>query len=254
MARWSPSRALCYRTVFLDINELMRDVFDVALREGTQTNVLSIGGGAGAELAAAASAVRGCLPKQDPRFEHPPPTTSKLHLTAVDVAEWAPAYEPLLKNILKTYIPEKNAGIFSSDFVQADILSTDLAALVRPQTKLITLCFTTNELYTQSRGDTTKLLLSLGALVEKGCLLLVLESAGSYSTVQIGGKTFSMGMLLDHTLTGDDGEWEIIVAEEAKWYRLPQPQMINGQVIGTGLKYPLTLENMRYFVRVFRKK
>ncbi|KAF8535712.1 hypothetical protein BDD12DRAFT_854315 [Trichophaea hybrida] len=132
----------------------------------------------------------------------------------------------LYTGIKESYLPN---GIFSADFVQADVLDVDLAALIPSGTRLVSLLFTTNELYTQSRAGTTKMLLGL-------------RSAGSYSMVKVGEKTFSMGLLLDHTLV-----------HEARWYRLPQAQMVNGQTVGTGLRYPLTLENMRYFVRVFRR-
>jgi len=249
IVRWSPSRALCYRSVFLELCEELKEVFDVAQREET-TEIVCFGGGAGAELVAAAAAVKALLPRPDPRADAPPPQeiTGRLHMTGVDIANWGEAFEQLHGGIKESFLP---GDIFSADFVRADVLAADLAELVPRGTRLISMLFTTNELYTQSRAATTKMLLGLAGLVDKGCLLIVLESAGSYSMVKVGEKTFSMGMLLDHTLVGE--EWEKIVEHEARWYRLPQAQTVNGQMVGAGLRYPLGLENMRYFVRVFRR-
>ncbi|KAI5853769.1 hypothetical protein BZA05DRAFT_429730 [Tricharina praecox] len=237
--RWSPSRALCYRSVFLSLCDEITDVFQTADVSGT-SEIVCIGGGAGAELVGAAAATRNLLPRGEV-------AAGKVHVTAIDIAEWNEPFSALTNDICENYIPNTQPGVFSADFYREDILapSVPLENLIPASTRLITLLFTTNELYTQSRAATTKLLLSLAGIVEKGCLLLVLESAGSYSTVQVGEKTFSMGMLLEHTLLGPDGDWEKIEGDDAKWFRLP------GE--GKGLRYPLALENMRYFVRVFRR-
>jgi len=237
--RWSPSRALCYRSVFLNLCGEVTDVFETADTAGT-SEIICIGGGAGAELVGAAAATRNLLPRGEA-------ATGKIHVTAIDVAEWGEPFDALAADICENYIPSTQPGVFSADFCREDILapSVPLEDLIPPSTRLITLLFTTNELYSQSRTATTKLLLSLAGVVEKGCLLLVLESAGSYSTVQVGEKTFLMGILLEHTLLGPDGDWEKIEGDDARWFRLPDE--------GKGLRYPLALENMRYFVRVFRR-
>ncbi|CAZ85944.1 unnamed protein product [Tuber melanosporum] len=166
----------------------------------------------------------------------------ELHVTAIDIADWTSIIDTLRTGLTSspppTFISPSN---YSVTFHHHDILSTPSPppALLPPNTSLITLLFTTNELYTQSRGDTTRFLLSLSALTRVGCLLLVLESAGSYSTIEINGKVFPMAMLLDHTLSEN---WEIVLKDESRWHRLPE-----------GLKYPIDLENMRYFLRVYRR-
>jgi len=197
-----------------------------------------IGGGAGAELVGAGGAVKTLLCNDDSAAAAP-----TLHPTAIDIADWDPSFTALLEGMRNHCLP--NPRVFSAEFRKADILAPESAGLIPKTTRLITLLFTTNELYAQSRTATTRFLLSLAGLVETGCLLLVLESAGSYSTVKVGDKTFSMGLLLEHTLLGIDkkgGDWEKVMGDDSRWYRLPQ-----------GLKYPLSLENMRYFVRVFKR-
>lgn len=103
-----------------------------------------------------------------------------------------------------------------------------------------------------------------------GSILLVIDSPGSYSEAAVGepkkgveAKKYPMSWLMDHALLPKeiskkereemkrnlaDGEemprpdWEKLVCEEARWFRLRE-----------GLQYPISLENMRYQVHVFRK-
>lgn len=275
VVRWSPSRALAYREVFLEICQEVRDVFDLNAKRTEPVEVVCIGGGAGAEAVAIAAVVRSLLRNDtvgegsissnagkeleevistletvsplatDAIASEPTPNPQSLHLTAIDIADWAPILTTLSTTLTTPVSPRHPAfispSIFSVSFHHHDILTPPTIPLILPSTSLITLLFTTNELYTQSRAATTQFLLSLKEQTRSGCLLLVLESAGSYSTIQVNGKTFPMGMLLDHTLLAGD-VWETLVGEDAKWYRLPE-----------GLRYPIELENMRYFVRVYRR-
>ena len=246
VVRWSPSRALCYTEVFTGMCGEVAEVFD--LRKGREgegeersREVVCIGGGAGAEVVAAAAAIRSFLGRngEESREDGEGGEGERgLHVTAIDIADWTSIIDTLRAGLTSSFI---SSSTYSVTFHYHDILSTPSppSIFLPPNTSLITLLFTTNELYTQSRGDTTRFLLSLSALTRVGCLLLVLESAGSYSTVEINGKIFPMGMLLDHTLSG---EWEIVFKDESRWHRLPE-----------GLKYPIDLENMRYFVRVYRR-
>ena len=247
--RWSPARALAYRNVFLELCDEVKEVFQIAGRPGTTTEIVCMGGGAGAELVGTAAALKHLLPRLE---EGQQKTESNLHVTALDIAAWDPCFNKLQDAVLESLIPDSYPNVFAADFHQVDVLSAELPKFIKPETKLITLMFTTNELYTAGKAETTRMLLSLAGMVEKGCLLMVLESAGSYSTIKIGDKTFGMGMLLEYTLLGaggKGGDWNLITGEEARWYRLPK-----GETVGTGLKYPLALEDMRYFVRVFQKR
>ncbi|KAI5793048.1 hypothetical protein EDC01DRAFT_654948 [Geopyxis carbonaria] len=239
VVRWSPSRALCYRSVLLELCPEVRAVVEGSTRgvEGDVTDVVCIGGGAGAELVAVAGAIKALRNREGETA-----VGGKINITAIDIADWMPIVDTLVKEINSSYVPEAH---FGAKFYHADILAEETAANIPRTAKLITMFFTTNELYTQSKVGTTQFLQRLGGMVESGCLLVVLESAGNYSTVKIGDKTFSMGLLLEHTLlgaAGDGGDWTKVVGDDSRWYRLPE-----------GLEYPLALENMRYFVRVFRR-
>lgn len=282
VARWSPSRALCYRHVFLGLCDQLRAVFDLHDHDhdqggdGGAREVVCVGGGAGGEVVAAAAAVRALLAQSGSGSggdkgggdgggggggDHA--GCGRLRITAVDVADWGTQFAQLRHAILGSsehdaaagaaaaaavgsgwFAGNTPAGLFDAEFRQQDVLAADLGALLAGarRTRLVTLLFTTNELYAQSRAATTAMLLALAVHVPRGCLLLVLESAGSYSTVRVGDRLFGAAMLLDHTLLRASGDWELLVADDARWFRLPG-----------GLAYPLALENMRYLVRLFRR-
>lgn len=254
VARWSPSRALCYREVFLRTCPELAAVFDVRCKDGVGAgvrDVVCIGGGAGAEIVAARSAVENFLSQQ----KNGEGSEVKLRVTAVDIADWTAVI-----SALSAATPPCES--FSVTFLRRDVLSpipapTALEDVLSSQnTRLVTILFTTNELYSQSRSATTRFLCSLATTLPVGCLLLVVESAGSYSTVLVNGKEFPMGMLLDYTL--QDG-WEKVAESEAKWWRLPGgttkgKEKEEGEGEGeVKLKYPIGLEDMRYFLRVYRR-
>ncbi|KAI5811397.1 hypothetical protein DFH27DRAFT_620622, partial [Peziza echinospora] len=244
VVRWSPSRALAYRTIFLETCDELRGIFDVEKMGAGRTEVVSIGGGAGAEVVAAAAA------------QKVEPNHSQLHLTSIDIASWTEIITSLATALtvpLTGPNPQPafvNPSTYSSTFHQGDILLESTKSLINKSTKLITMLFTTNELFTQSTTAATLLLSNLGDQVSSGTLLLVVESAGSYSTVKLGEREYPMPWLLDLVLLGqpDSDEfnsvWKKVYAEDAKWFRLPKD---------VALKYPIELENMRYLIRVYRR-
>ncbi|KAI4248614.1 MAG: hypothetical protein L6R42_009232 [Xanthoria sp. 1 TBL-2021] len=85
---------------------------------------------------------------------------------------------------------------FNLTFQQCDILDMSSRQLkdLCQDAKMVTLMFTLNELYSISIAKTTKTLLDLTGCVEKGCLLVVVDSPGSYST-----------LALNHNSTGASG-------------------------------------------------
>ncbi|KAI9777775.1 MAG: hypothetical protein M1839_008570 [Geoglossum umbratile] len=297
--RWSSSRALGYANIFADISEHLPSDFqkvdgaseaeDVvenspdglkvqgemsqspASGDGT-LNVVCLGGGAGAEIVGLAGFLHHLQASTTPGLR---PT--RLKVTAVDVANWSSVVHVLGANVttappLSKYSSEKAKAAntplvcgddFSVTFLQCDLLDADIdrLGLLVKESNLITLMFTLNELYTSSVPQTTKFLLSLGSLVRSGTLLLVVDSPGSYSTIEIGGsgsnkgsaakteKRYPMHWLLDHTLvetSSDDTSgqqhprWKKVLSDSSRWFRLPD-----------GLRYPIELENMRYQIHLY---
>jgi 25S rRNA (uracil2843-N3)-methyltransferase len=237
VVRWSPSRALGYSLLFTSL-QAVKDV----LARNEPTNVLCIGGGAGAEIVALGSiALLG--------------SAGKIHVTAVDVAQWDIVTDKIVKYVADHWYPKLDSGSslegalqamtldnspFSVKFINHDILTLPLHQIKLQDLDFITSMFTTNELFAESKAGTVKFLQSLSAC-KSGALLLIVESAGSYSEIKIGSKTYPVQFLIHHTLTST-GHWTLENSDDSKWYRLPE-----------GLYYPLKLENMRFFFRLYRR-
>ncbi|KAG0326875.1 hypothetical protein BGZ99_008882 [Dissophora globulifera] len=101
---------------------------------------------------------------------------------------------------------------------------------------LITFMFVLNELF-QDKKRTMLLVAKIVAAMPAGAHMLVVDSAGSFSNLKVGERTYMVYMLLDHLK-----DLEIVYQDDATWYRCPP-----------SVTYPLKLENMRHFVRIYRK-
>ena len=262
-SRWSPSRALGYLQVLADVQGYVLHGNEPS-RPGQSNQdaieVVCLGGGAGAEAVALAgwlSAAMELMPG------------AVLQVCFVDIAAWSATVDALHKRCVTAPELSKYASItareankpcvraeaYSCSFQQQDVLDWPEDALrlvVTPETRLVTLLFTLNELYSTSVPKTQRLLSKLTATMAAGALILVVDSPGSYSTLTLNGaeKKYPMQWLLDHTLLGSPqkagveqaAKWEKVVSDESRWFRLPK-----------GLQYPIELENMRYQIHLYRR-
>ena len=252
------------------------------LNEGS--GIVCLGGGSGAELVALAGFLHWIdLGLQTMHVESRKATAFDIQI--LDVANWSNIIRTLHSGVtssppISNYAssaskakntPLTNAGNFRVQFRQIDILSLCPEQLksIFSDTKLVTLMFTLNELYTTSISATTNLLLSMTSVLPPRALLLVVDSPGSYSTVNIGKvatikddvstmskqkeKQYPLHWLLDHTLlesaraeSGNTREgrrlWEKVYSDESKWYRLAEE-----------LAYPIDLEDMRYQIHLYER-
>lgn len=256
-ARWSPSRALGYLRVLVQLSDVA-----IALQACRETNgkVVCLGGGAGAEIAALGGFLK-FTTKANPSDETP----EKLDLVAVDIADWSwvtdqlqrgVATAPVLSKYASAAVQAENApllkpGALNVTFEQLDVLNADLAGLdeLLRGASLVTIMFTLNELYSASLSLTQKFLLNLTTCLTAGALLLVVDSPGSYSTVSLNGteKKYPMQWLLDHTLLAQEAKsgnssWEKLTEDESRWFRLD-----------TRLRYPIELEDMRFQLHLYRR-
>ncbi|KAK1754479.1 hypothetical protein QBC47DRAFT_218597 [Echria macrotheca] len=260
-ARWSPTRALCYASVFGSIQDHLRAICisqPSADSESPSLGVLSIGGGA-AETAALAIFLGSSS-------SSPPPTGS---ITLLDSAPWDAVVSSLHKSLtspppLSKYASEAaraantpviNPDRFAAEFVQGDVLTLttpDLSTAIGHKPALVTLFFTLNELFTSAGiGPTTKFLLNLTSIIPAGSLLLVVDSPGSYAETALGKdskKKYPMQWLLDRILLRDNDEpvaggrrWAKLESHDSLWFRLAD-----------GLEYPIPLENMRYQMHLYQ--
>lgn len=311
--RWSPSRALAYLEIFNGLDEFHRhlqfaqkkvhhalsdkpegvsrniiddvrasqDVLSLSRKEEStqRVKVVSLGGGAGAELVALA----GLLYSLDRFTNGDCPTSADFHhrqlsvdVTLVDIADWSSVIARLHAGLATspaepTYASYEAARTtkivdhewFKVSFAQQDILKMEVSHMgpLFRDCALVTLMFTLNELYSTSMSATTKFLLSVTELMQPGSLLLVVDSPGSYSTINLGKhdkiqntearKEYPMLWLLDHTLlttavgstksTNEKKQWEKLEENQSKWFRMPD------------LNYPIDLENMRYQMHLYRR-
>ncbi|KAK9238075.1 hypothetical protein V1525DRAFT_402357 [Lipomyces kononenkoae] len=260
VVRWSPSRALAYLHVLGDLCPLIPEVLTSPSQKPNNTkDILCIGGGAGGEVLALATLANELHAKN-------------VNILAVDIAHWDDVFEGLRDGIRRGFGWDKKDDEIAKDdndielrFRQMDILDIpcylksnddDKAILTSNgdvpgsshdnidfgSLDIITIMFTTNELFAQSKPRTLTLFQYMSENCKPGTLLLILESAGSYSHIQIGSKTFPVQFLLDHIMVGNVAGWEKVVDDDAVWFR-----------IQNDLKYPLELENMRFFLRLYRR-
>mmetsp|Transcript_29692 Transcript_29692/g.41275 ORF Transcript_29692/g.41275 Transcript_29692/m.41275 type:complete len:148 (-) Transcript_29692:94-537(-) len=137
-------------------------------------------------------------------------------------------------------------------FEQLDVLHpTEKVFKLWKRAHLITFCFVVAELF-KADGDNTLLLFRRlrDQMSKRGAMILVIESAGTFSFVKpkkVGGQKQWIYCILDRLLLERNSEgvstWECVAKSDSEWFRLEK-----------GLDYPLKLNNMRYFYRLYRRK
>ncbi|KAK9494904.1 hypothetical protein V1508DRAFT_402484 [Lipomyces doorenjongii] len=227
--RWSSSRALAYLHVLGDLCPHIPAILTSPSKNpNNKKNILCIGGGAGGEVLALATLANDLRAKN-------------VNILAIDIAQWDNVFMSLRDGIRRGLGWDKDD---ENDDIAKDSIQlhhndrVDFGSL-----DVITIMFTTNELFAQSKPRTLTLFRHITENCKPGTLLLVLESAGSYSHIQIGSKTFPVQFLLDHIMVDDGAGWERVVQDDSVWFRVQKV-----------LKYPLELENMRFFLRLYRRK
>jgi 25S rRNA (uracil2843-N3)-methyltransferase len=183
-------------------------------------SVLCLGAGAGSEFAAL------CASKS-----HIP-----MHICIQDLADYSKVLRPLERELMVTY-PSLNLTVEHAHY---DLLNPAYHAQFAIQVQkatLITAMFLLNELLTLSKANFVKLMLQLVKNMQKGTYFVVVESAGSFSEHQVGSNIYMCYSLLDPMSC-----FEIVDQYDSQWHRLESQ-----------LQYPLKLNHMRHFLRVYKK-
>lgn len=246
--------------------------------------IVCFGGGAGAEIVALAGYFHCAtsLARDNPSNHGDQSAAAQFDITALDVADWsgtmekirvALTTEPPLSRFASALardvsVPLVDASRFKVHFLQQDILQLQAEQMktLLANVQLVTLMFTLNELYNTSISATTNMLLSITAALPPAALFLIVDSPGSYSTVNIGAATpskpiptetakkYPMQWLLDHTLLeaasvrssnqnkAQEKQWEKLYSNDSRWFRLP-PE----------LTYSVSLEDIRCQVHLYRR-
>ncbi|KAI9222679.1 hypothetical protein BC828DRAFT_377841 [Blastocladiella britannica] len=235
-ARYISGRALAYL-------DLVRDVPAIAAAlDACRTHpVVSIGGGAGSELAAFGFFWR------TRRLGAEGESNDPLQMLSIDIGDFSDVLERLQTALgpPSPTAPEEGQGrvVVSHRFMQADVLQPDALASLAPAltaAPLVTLFFTLNELFVQSRAGALQFVTKLTRTMRPGAILWVCDSAGSFSDIQIGSREYKITVFLD-MLPG----LERVAGDDARWWRVAD---------GEAAEYPVRIENMRFFYRAYRIK
>ncbi|KAG8419662.1 hypothetical protein J3458_004512 [Metarhizium acridum] len=271
-ARWSPTRALCYASVFLGINahldglasDAASSVESEATQDGAADSPDEQGEARPRRDRLKMLCIGGCAAEHVAFASYLDQTKRSGTLALLDSAPWKHVTSmlqmqlttaPALSKYASAAARASNAALvdpsqLAFSFTQADVLSLTAEALseqLGSAPLIVTLMFTLNELYTEGGiGKTTKFLRSLGQVIPGGSLLLVVDSPGSYSEAAVGKekKRYPMQWLLNHTLLESESSgytWDKLESEESIWFRMPE-----------ALSYPIQLENMRYQMHLYR--
>ncbi|CAO3629647.1 unnamed protein product [Cunninghamella echinulata] len=219
-AAYVPGRALCYYHIFC-LPPLLKLL-------AKRTTIYAIGSGSGSELVALSAAMT-----------RVPAERQKVHLLMQDLGEWKAVLDKFELHTTREW--KLTEDQLTCTYVKGDILDREALSTITSeriaQSDLITFMFVMNELFIK-KADAMALIQTLVSSMKKGAYLLVVESAGSFSHLKVGNKTYMVYMLLDAI-----SDFECVISEDSRWYRC-----------GDNLKYPLPVDNMRYFIRLYRKK
>jgi len=234
VCEYVPSRVLCY----VDLALTWRADLLPLLQRG-RLSVCAVGGGAGSDVVFVAAAR--ALIASGTEGKTGDDDSLLLSIHTVDMGEWGDVVARLVHGIQSEWeLP------IASTFDQFNVLQmgdpgsqAQTAGLTKQltTTELVTLMFTVNELFQLNKGRAISFMQALLQALPRGAHVLIVDSAGDFSELKVGSRTFMVYTLLD-AIKG----WEKVQGHDSKWYRFPDK-----------LSYPLELNNMRYFARLYRK-
>ncbi|KAF7597561.1 hypothetical protein BBP40_000039 [Aspergillus hancockii] len=300
--RWSAARALGYAGVFKSLLKALLKQAELLSSAGSNHVVCIGGGAGAEIVALAAAwrdltdevgvlstGVAGVsmVESADQSTASMATRHPALSVTAIDIADWSSVVNRLSSAIRSPAVPgpkshpaplldlgdaEKESEGFAIRFRRNDVLSISeeqLGSLLHLEddssistTVMVTLMFTLNELFSTSMAKATAFLLRTTDLLQPGTLLLVIDSPGSYSTLNLGkGKgqqddgssalqerQYPMKFLLDHTLLSvAEGRWERVYSQDSRWWRRDADSLKYNVGEGVGL------EDMRYQIHIYRR-
>ncbi|KAG9290602.1 hypothetical protein G9A89_011565 [Geosiphon pyriformis] len=223
-AKYVPTRSLCYYNLIKNEEKIFE------LINNRETRIFSVGSGAGSELLGFAAALNHANKTANS-------THTRLHLYMQDYVNWGTILDSLESKIREQL--EIKVDTLKCVFMVSDVLEpTKELQQQFAMADLITFMFVMNELFVNKKAAIEMIQL-LAKNMRKGTHLLIVDSAGSFSNLNVGGKTYMIYFLLDALK-----EFDVVVSHDSVWYRYPE-----------NLKYPqiAPLENMRHFIRLYCK-
>ncbi|PIA16849.1 hypothetical protein COEREDRAFT_28416, partial [Coemansia reversa NRRL 1564] len=217
-AQYVPRRALCYYDLFSH-PELQAIL-------STRPEIYCLGAGSGSELLGITAA--SCqLPEKTSKT-----APIKIHLQ--DYADWSCILQHLETTARCKWNIDKSE--ISYNFSMGNLLDISPAMEADiSRSQLVTAMFVFNELFAD-KTNAIKFVKSLVLHMQQGSHFLLVDSAGSFSSVKVSGKSYMSYMFFDSL----QQHFTPIISEDSKWFRH-----------ASALDYPLPIENMRYFVRLY---
>ncbi|RKP34489.1 hypothetical protein BJ085DRAFT_5638, partial [Dimargaris cristalligena] len=221
-AQYIPGRALCYFNLFTRQPAL----FALLTK---RPRIFCMGGGAGSELAGPGSGPESVV-------KETPSTPAPLICHAQDFVDWGPTLARLETTIRDIWhIPPT---WFQTEFTVGNLLDIDHDLENRiAQADLVTSLFLMNELFCQ-QSKAMRLVTTLIKCLKPGKHFLLVDSAGSFSQIKIGNHTYMLYKVFDSLKQ----HFKPIISDNNQWYRYP-----------SHLQYPLRLDNMQYYIRLYEK-
>ncbi|KAJ2962298.1 hypothetical protein NQZ79_g2528 [Umbelopsis isabellina] len=159
------------------------------------------GSGSGSELVGISAAML-----------HAAPSRQRVELIMQDIGDWDGVLNSLESSIRKQWKLDEHQ--LKCSYEQGDVLdaSSRRDQLIQ-EADLITFMFVMNELFV-NKAKAMALVQNLVKNMKKGAYLLVVDSAGSFSHLKVGGQTYMIYFLLDAIKS-----LEKVIGEDSKWYR-----------------------------------
>lgn len=213
-AAYVPGRALCYFEIFC-----RPQILKFFTRP---SKIYCVGSGSGSELSAMAAAMT-----------RVPAERQKVKLVMEDIGDYRAILQSFEDTIREKWLLTEEQ--LSCTYEQNDILDETMQEQVDKrlaESDLITFMFVMNELFVK-KAAAMALVQRMVKSMKKGAHLLVsrkserrvkrymliiiyqvVESAGSFSHLQVGNKTYMVYMILDAIQ-----DLELVIKEDSRWYR-----------------------------------
>ncbi|KAJ2640357.1 hypothetical protein GGF44_002579 [Coemansia sp. RSA 1694] len=199
-AQYVPRRALCYYEIFS--RPELQDIL------ATSPNIYCLGAGSGSELVGISAASK-CAPGAANAGSAARPIT----IHSQDYTDWSPILTTLEDTIrYKWGIGARQIQYqFSIDNLLQ--ISPDIERSIA-SAQLVTAMFIFNELFSD-KANAMNFVKAIVKCVAPGAYFLLVDSAGSFSSIQIGTKSYMSYMFFDSL----GKHFTPIISEDSKWFR-----------------------------------
>lgn len=234
IANYTSSRSLCYYDLFSRKDSVVSSVLKQLVHDGARKSesntlqILCLGAGSGGELLSLSRVLVDLLKEAE--------TSLTVNLTIQDKADYQCHLREMVSLMRQRWeVPESQ---LTYNYCVSDLLDSEsVVNLPWSTASFVTFAFVSNELFKQDKKLAVKFLMNLVQRLAPGSFLLVVDSAGNFSEIQVNGRSYHIYDLLDPIKS-----FSCVDQSNSQWYRVPSK-----------LVYVMKLNNTRYFYRLYRK-